>query len=67
MQQSQPLGHNLLEENIDPGCITAGVGEAGNEPQLDWVFADAEYDWDRRDRSFGGERCRDAAGNGDDG
>ena len=56
MQESQPLGHHLLDEKIDAGRVAARPGEAGDKTKLDRVFADAEDDRDRRGRSFGRDR-----------
>ena len=47
-----PLGHQLLDENIDARRITAGPGEAGDKTELDRVIADTEDDRDRRCCSF---------------
>ena len=53
MQQPKPLGHNFRAKPIDAGRVAARPGETGDETQLDRVFGDAEYDWDRRSCSFG--------------
>src|SRR5215472_7890634 len=45
----------------------ASAGKAGDEPNLDRVFTDAEHDRDRRGCLFRGERGRGAAGRGDNG
>ena len=66
MQESQPLGHHLLDEKIDAGRVAARPREAGDKTKLDRVFADAEHDRDRRGRSFGRDRSA-AAGRGDHG
>ena len=66
MQEPQPLGHNFLDEKIDAGRIAARPGKAGDQTQLDRVFADAEDDRDRRGRSFGRKRSR-IGGRGDHG
>ena len=67
MQESQPLGHHLLDEKIDAGRVAAGPGEAGDKTKLDRVFGDTEDDRDRRCCSFGRERSGRAAGRGDHG
>ena len=52
VQEPQPLGRNLLGEEIDAGRVAARPGKTGDETQLDRVFGDDEDDWDRRGRSF---------------
>ena len=56
MQEPQPLCVHLRVEKIDAGRVTAGPGEAGDKTKLNWVFADAEDDRDRRCCSFSRER-----------
>src|SRR6516225_1325180 len=65
MQQPKPLGQNLLCEQIDACRVAAGPSKAGDQTKLDRIFADAEYDWDRRGRRFGRKRCKDVGGRGD--
>src|SRR5262245_31575452 len=67
MQEPQPLGCNLDVENIDAGRVAARSGKAGNETELNRVFADAENDWNRRSSGFGGKRRRVAARRGNHG
>ena len=67
MQEPQPLGRQLLSKKIDAGRVAARPGKAGDQTQLDRVFADAEDDWDRRGRSFGRWRSKVAARRGDNG
>ena len=66
MQEPQPLGHHLLDEEIDAGCVAARPSEAGDKTKLDRVIADAEDDRDRRCCSFGCERGH-VTDRGDDG
>ena len=49
----QPLSHYLAREIIDAGRIAARPGEAGDDPEQDRVFADAEDNRDCRCCSFG--------------
>ena len=67
VQEPQPLGHNFSDEKIDAGRIAARPGKAGDQTQLDRVFADAEDDRDRRGRSFGRKCSSSKAGRGDHG
>jgi hypothetical protein len=57
MQESQPLGHQLVEERIDAGRVAARPSEAGDKTKLDRVITDTEDDRDRRCCSFGRDRC----------
>ena len=54
-------------KKLIPVSVAARPGEAGDETELDGVFADAEDDRDRRGRSFGGKRSSVAGGRGDNG
>src|SRR5262249_12996441 len=65
VQELQPLGLQFVGQHIDPREIVAGAGEAGDETELDWVFANDEYDRDGRCCSFGRERMNCAAGRDD--
>src|SRR5262245_22794208 len=56
MQKPQPLGRSLLAEKIDASRIATRSSEAGDQTELDWVFANTEDDRDRRGCSFGRER-----------
>jgi hypothetical protein len=47
--------------------IATWPGEAGDKTKLDGVFTDAEYDRDRRGRSFGRDLTGCIVGRGDDG
>ena len=67
MQESQPLGRQLLVENIDAGRVAAGPGQAGDKAKPDGVFGDTEDDRDGRGRSFGRERSRREHGRGNHG
>ena len=67
VQKCQPLRIQLSREKIDPRQVSARPGEAGDETELDRVFADAEDDRDRRGRSFGRKRSRVAGWRGDNG
>src|SRR6516165_5968756 len=67
VQKCQPLRTQLSCEKIDAGQVSARPGEAGDETELDGVFADAEDDRDRRGRSFGGKRSSVAGWRGDNG
>ena len=67
MQKCQPLGCQLSREKIDSRQVSAWPCEAGDETELDGVFADAEDDRDRRGRSFGGKRSSVAGWRGDNG
>src|SRR5215470_9180703 len=62
MQESQPLSHNFGDEKVDAGCIAAWPSKAVDQAKLDWIFANAENDRDRRGRSFGRKRSRVAGG-----
>ena len=66
MQEPQPLGHHLLDEEIDAGRVAARPSEAGDKTKPDRVIADTEDNRDRRCCSFGRERGH-VAGRGDDG
>jgi hypothetical protein len=46
-QYLKPLGHDLLEEKIDAGRVSARPGKAGNKTKFHRVFADAEDDRNR--------------------
>jgi hypothetical protein len=61
----RPLCPQLGREKIDPRQVSPRPGEAGDETELDGVFADAEDDRDRRGRSFGGKRSSVAGWRGD--
>ena len=52
---------------IDAGQVSARPGEAGDETELDGVFADAEDDRDRRGRSLGRLSNGRLAGRSDNG
>src|SRR5262249_37094836 len=52
-------------QKIDPPQVSPRPGEAGDETELDGVFANAEHDRDRRGRSFGGKRSSVAGWRGD--
>jgi len=67
VQQPQPLGHDLRDENIYAGRVAARPGKAGDKTELDGVFADAEDNRDRRGCSFGRLGSKGAAGRGDHG
>ena len=67
MQKRQPLCLQLVREKIDPRQVAARPGKAGDETELDRVFADAEDDRGRRGRSFGCKRRQVAGGRGDNG
>src|SRR6516162_4484323 len=53
MQEPQPFGRDLLGEKVDAGRVAAGPGKAGDQTQLDRIFADAKDDWYGCGRSFG--------------
>ena len=61
VQKCQPLRSQLIREKIDPCQVSARPGEAGDETELDGVFADAEDDRDRRGDSLCGP-CSIVAG-----
>ena len=65
MQEPQPLGQNFTGEKIDTGRVAARLRQAGDETELDRVFAHLEDDRNRRGRRFGPERSGGVAG-GDD-
>ena len=56
MQECQPFGQDLHEENIDARHIAARPGEVGDKTKLNRVFTDTEDDRDACCRSFGCER-----------
>jgi hypothetical protein len=58
MQEPQPLGHNLLNEDICTGRIAAGPGEARNKTKPNWVITDKEDDRDCRCCGLGRDRSR---------
>src|SRR2546422_11508111 len=62
VQQCQSLRTQLSCEKIDAGQVSPRPGEAGDETELDGVFADAEDDRNSRGRSFGGKRSSVARG-----
>ena len=66
MQKPQPLGHRLVDENIDARRVATRPGKTGDKAKLNRVLTDAEDDRDRRCCSFGCERGH-SAGRGDDG
>jgi len=66
-RHSVSLRGHLRDEKIHAGRVAARPGKAGDETQLDRVFADAEDDRDRRGCSFGRKRGRIAAGRSDHG
>src|SRR5262249_56820276 len=60
-KETEPLCYHLSGEKIDACGIAVRPREAGDETELDRVFAGAEDDRDRRSRRFGRERggvCR---------
>src|SRR6516225_10058639 len=65
MEKSQPLGRNLLGEEIDAGRVAARPGKAGDQTKRDRVLANAEDDRDRCGRSFGGLGSSGVAGRSD--
>src|SRR5262249_3943982 len=67
LQKCHPLRTQLSCEKIDAGQVSARPGEAGDETELDGVFADAEDDRDRRGRGFGGKRSSVAGWRSDNG
>jgi hypothetical protein len=48
VQQTQSLGHNLIDEKIDTCRVAARPSEAGDKTEPDRVFGDDEDDGDRR-------------------
>ena len=65
MQKCKPLCAQLGREKIDPRQVATRPRETGDETELDWVFADAEDDRDRRGRGFGSKRSSVAGWRGD--
>jgi len=59
--QPKPLGFDLLDEKVGAGRIAAWPGEAGDQTELNRVFADEEDDRDGCGRSFGCQGCKIAA------
>src|SRR6516165_6430755 len=55
-QESKPFALNLPEKLLHSGGIAAGPVKADDQPQADWIVADAEDDWNRRSRYFGSAR-----------
>src|SRR6516164_4711087 len=64
MQEPQPLCIHLSIEKIDSRQVAARPSKAGDQTELDRVFADAEDDWDRRGCSFSRLRSKVASGCG---
>src|SRR5262249_28567785 len=55
-KEFQPLRYQLTSDPIDPCDVTARLGEAGDKTKSDWVFGDAEDNWNRRGCRLGRER-----------
>jgi hypothetical protein len=66
-QQAQTLLGQFGGEDVDPGRIAAGSGEAGDELELDRIRADLEHDRDRCGRGLGRSGRSFAADRHDDG
>src|SRR5262245_4581685 len=56
VQEPQPLGDDLLGEEIDASRVAAGPRQAGDKAKLDRVYSHLEDNRDRRGRRFGHER-----------
>src|SRR5262245_58890079 len=65
VQQTQSLGRDLHEEDVDAGRIAARPGKARYQTELHSIFADPEHDRDCRGRGFGRARSNRATGRGD--
>jgi hypothetical protein len=64
MQELEPFGLQFVRQHIDAREITAGVGEAADETEPDWIVADQKHRGGLRGGCFGRE-CRRRASGGD--
>ena len=64
MHESESLGVDFAGEKIDPGRVSTRFRQARDQAKLHRVFADAEYNRDRRRCGFGDKGGRAIGGRG---